>query len=1277
MNGRGHELRRKRGSTYSSRWRTKKRLCDFMKMNQSGKVWCTAAMTAYFAAGLWCEAGLVSGDFEAKAVLQRGDSVIALPVSVLVTVASPTAVAPKFSGKVILGGVSQSIVGTFVPDVGGEGSLGLSAQVTTLKGVPPFTLYYRPPVVGSEFEEEVSDALTVSFAEYGDFEARSSVTLSALGDGTDWTLTDVFAGAFRLGAQPVESLEQRLSGLDGAVAGVSETVATISNELSGYRNDLKSVETELASAKAAPVRKTGSRLLKAWADRENAIQVVDKRIADAEVALASKMVSLSPEEGVDFAGDAARQILERFVAEFLQPAAESGDSAALASLREYANAVKALVATKTDETFDSLLSDLPYLLSFPSYDTAGTREIWGVFAAHVVGITDAATLVGQRYTAAVLVAESMAPDLVSELEASEFEIRERSAALVVAQSSVAQATQRLNGAKASLQSANALRSLLQGARAIAGFGGYGTFQGSVKAASSQAGTAGPVTALFAGVTPDGQKFTSSSKLRASESDTMGLYHVNTRAGSRPLITDIAYSIDVESKAGIARSFAADRDEDAANWSGFAVEQTVGAAVFPTKVEEQGRDDFGRSMNIFGGPLDENGLVAGSVSATSSVVVAFGESMESGAITGFGASVSNTNAVQDLLVERNGSAFRMSVSSSAASTFQGSFPLQGTVASPFSGIFLRLEEEGVVKGFGSLVSSKTTSVPVSIYVSEISSETEVPATPDVPFEPVVVWSGLSSGVMAFQLNDMPVGLNVTTVKLYKGQGLQPIATAEASADGRVLFSSKGLVAGDDYTLEVHREYLSGTRTSQRSGFFEISVRSLPAYSYQMLIGPEEGGVTRNGLTHQGRLTVTTTPSGAWSGKLEWVNLAQVTDTSGELAGYRFSSEQGELALHIPTIVTYPLKGQFSVPEPDDERGPEVGGDNELRSVITIPTGKELPGHQLRISLYDSSFDLDESQRFVTGPVGPVALRAVAEVDLDSAIESVSPQGGVAYPATKGVLGAKGKYNTVSVDLNGEALNNQSHLFDYSGGSTMLYTLKTGSKFSKLTSAANVSISGEIPLLVSGVVSKSTTVYQNAFGNNARASMATLVSGVLSPTVVANLEDGSFVLSGAALVASGNQLEVSSKSKGGYIFREEWANSSQNWPTYFANADSAWGFVRRFDLADTKRYADFGDQRMVPNVPYTFELVLDDATVVTDSITFNASGKATFSNNELVGAITLNATFSTGALVARVKLQEGQVNPRGKQVVSSGFALPGTLLLGWGGVEGGDVGWRIRP
>jgi hypothetical protein len=801
--------------------------------------------------------------------------------------------------------------------------------------------------------------------------------------------------------------------------------------------------------------------------------------------------------------------------------------------------------------------------------------------------------------------------------------------------------------------AEALRKTFEDSAKLSSFAGYGTYQVAVKSALKSDEPFVPVTAMFVGVAPDGQKFTSSSKMLSSGFDESGLFVVNARAGTRPFFSEIQYNVDLSSEVLRGQPSVTQETDEPAGWAGAEVVHLVGRALLPAK------DEDGNAINLFGGPVD---------TSNSSVVVAFGEPQENGAITGFGAEVSSDNKVGKLLVPRKGSVLKITPSLVAASTFQGSFPLQRSVASPFSGVFMQLEE-GEVRGFGSLIPSKTASVPVEVYVADSEDAGDPPATADVPTEPLVVWSGLSTGTVTLQLTDMPSQLNLTTVKLFRGDSSTPVAIAEASADGKVVFSTKGLAAASDYTVQVERQFISGTpQLSDRSAEFEISVRVLPAYTYQMLVGPSEGAVARNGLTYQGRLTLTTTSAGRVSGRLEWVKLAQVRDGSGQVSEYTFSSDHGESSVFIPSLVSSPLTGQLSVAVADEEdTDTEDIGLNALAADIVIPTMKGQSGHQLRVIISDAQAEIGDTAWIAGGSIDSIALLARATLELDPSFGEESLQYGVAYAATKSAASASGEYRTVSLrEEFGEPINNHSHTIRYAGGSTAMYTFQTGAKSAKLTSTANVSVAGDIPLLICGAVAKYKMGYENASGKSVFANMATLVAGVMSPTISLNVDDERYWISGARVDAAGCDLEVSAKTAGGYVLRDDWKDLFEQV-----------GFSAVYRTASTKRYVDFNqEQKIQKDVPYTFEVVLDDEIVLSDTVTFGPSGSATFSDTDNGKMVSLNATFANGTIVAQIKLRDGVLDPTGKPVKSSGFAMPATPVLGWGGVEGGDVGWRIR-
>jgi hypothetical protein len=1208
------------------------------------------AIVAQLCAGASVFAGAILGDFEAKVALRNNDTLISLPVSVTVNVTSRTSDSPKFTGSVVVGGISggkQSLAGTFSATVDEEGFSGpFEAVVKSVKGVnlPPFLLRYVPEGAGSD-----TDSLTLSFGEFGEFEARHAAQFDGGETGLPVPVNDVFAGAFKANVN-LEGLPERISAVSSARENLEAGLVDAKDRLSAAKEVYDTSKKDLESLKDSfePILKASKNLLAARATRDAAVDSVDETLSDALESLTKELLTLSEElsEGLDpsEAREQAETLYDGIIDQFLRPAAESGDLEQIEALGDLSDLLGD-VLDEDDENFQSALEGLPFAVAWLFDDVQQMRAVLVEVLRFAADLSKGAVAVGKAEITILNEQEKLGEDFQT-LDDAENQIAAQEEVVRTALAEQTDAEVRIQGYLAAISSAKELEKTLAESSKLSGFTGYGTYQASVK--SSVSTQSGPVTAMFAGVAPDGQKFSYTSKMLASEADERGLFVVNTRAGSRLLFAEIQYEVDASSEKVTGRPILSEEVDQPAAWAGLEVTQVLGKALLPSADEE------GNRTNLFGEP------------AKSSAVVAFGEPQENGAITGFGAEVSVDNKVSKLLLPRKGSVFKMTPATVGASTFQGNFPMQGSVASPFAGIFMQLDE-GDVRGFGSLVSSKTASVPVEVYVANGEDAGDPPVLPELPIEPLVVWSGLSSGTITFQLTDMPSQLNVTTVRLFRGSSQIPVATVEASADGRVVFPTKGLVAAADYRVQVERQFISGTQLSDWSEPFEISVRVLPAYTYQMLIGPGEGGRARNGMSHQGRLTVTTTSSGGVSGRLEWIRLTQVRDGSGQISDYTYSGEEGESAVYIPSLVNSPFKGQLTVATPDDEGAGEVPtGQNELTAVITVPSAKGQPGHQLRVSISDAPAEGGDRQWFTKEGASPstVALWASTVLEMDPSFGEESLQYGFGYAATSGVSGASGEYKTVSVEGE-EAVNNHSHTIRYSGGPTALYTFQTGAKSAKLTSTANVSVTGDVPLLLCGAVAKYKMPYENAGGRTVTANMATLVAGTMLPTISLNGDDEKYWISEAQINGAGCDLEVAAKMPGGYVLREEWA-------ALFEQI----GFSAVFQTMSTKRFADFSpDQKIQAGESYTFELVIDNETVLSDTVTFSSSGKATFSDSDYAKAITLSAKAG-GAFDVQVKLSDGAVSATGTWVKSSGFALPNNPLFGWGGIEGGDVGWRLR-
>jgi hypothetical protein len=1248
-------------------------------------------------AGLAClassaasEAASVHGDFEAKVVLQQEGAPAGLPLSITVVVSSPTSASPKFSGKVVSGSLSQSIAGSFVAD---EESSQLTATVANLKGVPSFTLSYVQPFVDSESGESSPDSLTLSFGETS-IPARPAVTLDLDDNGKSWTLTDAFAGALRVNPDSLASLGERIEAIDEQVRGLDQSLLAMKEEVAPLADSVEAASAAVLKANndAKTVKSKAAQLVTARNALTAAETAIDSALSKSSSAFTTlvnnlKSPDLDPDSAAGIAEELATQVF------FLLSDGFMNEDSTVAS--QLSAAIRNATSATTLELFWEKAAELPFELpvdlSFLDTDAkqlAAAKSFWTGVSAQVTALNATALNLDKAEKTVALVEDTLAstrldprdeesPYILDALNNVDIIIQEAMEAEAQAKEALASKNLELASLTSQKDSLISSKAVLTAAKALGGFKGYGTLQGAVKATSSAPSKPTAILATIAGVSPDGQKFTSSSKLRSGADDAGGVFYINTVAGKNPLIVDVGYNINTSEK----NASAATLEDGPAVWAGLDMIQNIGGALFPSKVLDLERADKNRLINLFSGPIGEDGLVSASATATTPVVVSFGEAEEAAPIDGFGALLTNANKTSKLLVAKKGSTFTVTPSATAAPTFAGAYPFGGSAAKTFTGVFIRVEGESgpTAKGFGSLVVGPTASVPVEVNPSTGGDEAPVPETPSAPPQPLVVWTAFSTGSVSFNLNDMPSILSLTTVSLFKGTKL--IATAEALADGTVFFPSKGLVAGSDYTLKVSREFVTGIQTSEPSEPFEISARALPVYTYQTLLGPgssgDEGGTSaRNGIPHQGRLTVTTTATGAWTGRLEWVSLTEATDPTGQPA------QAGDGPAFIPAVVSYTLKGQLA-----PSTNPETP--SALVSSLVVPV-KGSSGHQLDFSISDGSEE-SLAEVFGAAPTSLAALSLQASLTPDSTFgEESSVFSGTALPASKGVAAAKGKYSTVSLQ-EGSALNNHSHTIDYAGSATATYTFATSST-TKITGSSNIRLDGSIPFLAVGSMGKYSQPYFNSTTNKkVSASMSIVAVVACQPRLVGAVDENNpkitrFSLEPAPFYAAGTELEVAAKSKGGHLFREDWASGENVSPR---NGLGGWAFSGQMELARTKRYADFlAEEKLTSGIPYTFEVHLKGSEPSTYTVTFDSKGAATFDDFAGLSVasrpISLSATYTTGAVKAVIKVKPNQDGimeissaTGNKAVTSTGFALPDNgSLSGWGGIEGGDVGWRLK-
>lgn len=1243
--------------------------------------------------------GNVGLDFEAKLLMEQ-DGIPAVPVSVSVVIASATT-SPKFSGRVVAASVSQSIAGAFVQDEGGN----WTASLRGLKGLPGFDLVYVPPVVGvGDGDPGAPDSLSVRVVNGGisgdEIPAKPAVFLLNDGDGKGWELKDAIAGAVQTNPESFAELDQKIESIDGRVSDLDSQATEAKNNLAPLTADLKKAESDLAAivknGAAAKAKVAG--LDTARAAEKKAEDALDKALLASSALIDKGLVTAGVLTSAELsemlqssASTPGQELLDAISSSVINATSDGGitNTQAISALNA---SIKAVTAATTIGKLDEAVGSLGFSTPLDSFDfgtdanrLAKTKAFWGVVAAQVTPVNSAyvayLAAADKVQTTEELLRNTMTPDGQSSLLDAAMAVDDSIAAQtdVVAQakSALTMLNDEIAGLAASKASLLSSKAMLTTAKSLSGFAGYGTFSGAVTGAKYSSTAPQAVKSAFAGTTPDGQKFSYATTLRGNLSEDMnGVFHVNTVAGKNPLVLEVGYSVDGEAKTGSA----VQREASGVFWSGLGGMQLVGSALFPAKVVDAERLDNGRAMNIFGGPLikegDQEGFVSSDAKASSTVVVSFGEAAEGSAITGFGALVSNANKVTGLLVARKGSTFTLTPSATAAPSFAGVFPYASSTAKPsaYSGIFMKVDGDAgaEVKGFGSMLGSATSSVPV-VVSSNFASDVPPPQAPSVPVQPPVVWLGFTGGSFSLVLTDMPEALNITTVILYKGS--KEVGRAVASSDGVVQFPSKGLAAGTDYTVKVSRELISGVFVSDPSDAFEVITKTLPAYTYQMLlrVGGEDGAA-RNGIPEQGRLTVTTTSTGAWTGRLEWVSLTQVRDSDGNLQdGY------------IPTLKSFTLKGQLA-------SGAKSESPGDLSSSVLIPSVKGSPGHNLQFGLTDEAAPLSS---FGVAPTTETALRLTSTFTPDASEGEAEGAvfSGSGLPAGKGVAAAKGKFSTVSWSENSGALGNHSHVIDYDGKVGANYIFQNGA-LGKLTSSSNVLLDGTIPVLAAGVGGKYSLPYTNSLNKKVTASMA-IPMVVASEVKLSTFQDESgskpvsrYTVSSEGLSFSGCELEVAAKVAGGHVYRSDWADVAAS-----KNGFGSWMFTdSALSLIPTKRFADFtAEERVVSSTTYSLEIMsgagANTSSIWSGEVTFDAKGAGTVAEYSSLAVakrpVVISWVPTTGVMTATVTVGtvDGTVTVApptgGKAVKLTGFALPNAgTLMGWGGVEGGDLSWRLR-
>ncbi len=214
-----------------------------------------------------------------------------------------------------------------------------------------------------------------------------------------------------------------------------------------------------------------------------------------------------------------------------------------------------------------------------------------------------------------------------------------------------------------------------------------------------------------------------------------------------------------------------------------------------------------------------------------------------------------------------------------------------------------------------------------------------------------------------------------------------------------------------------------------------------------------------------------------------------------------------------------------------------------------------------------------------------------------------------------------------------------------------------------------------MLIVGSFGKDTISYTNAVGRKATSSVEDLAAGG-SLARISQIEGQSpnFEIGESVLFGAGGSFEVAPKLPGGYAFLDEWPEVDE-WGDPLVSS-------YQLQLGRSKRYTDFSaSEKVIPGKTYQFEIVNTEMGATwTDQITFNSAGVASFSPGKKAEAsvygITLTANLRTGAFTATVKLRNEYPSSSGKRYTIAGFAILAGDTIGWGGILGGDAGFRVR-
>lgn len=1210
----------------------------------------------------------------AYAAVQDGDYEVRLDSGHLIQV-SVTGTTPKsrsFSGTVSFNGQKPSFKGSLTPPEEQDSenpSTALVADVAAATGIPPFSIEFTPADVENEIPESLN--IVLSSAEGESFSLQGLKPVVA--DAGQTAISRNLISFFRLDPSfTEESLQEQVDGLSQEIEQTQASAQELDGQISMVSDELTSKKTELSTATKAFQTESAKAVYKNLASAQKAFDAASasyEKLTTANgtalnTALLTVLKKYLPADQLPSTDDLSAfgyTLLSAATVGFESATSGSETAAAFANnAKIYISALKAFLTAASGTKYStSYINDVSPWEDFISQSefgdfVGGFQNLWGGFSledksgnpnpARKAILSACVSVIGKQldgmssYGAASYNLSSLQGQ-VDTTTLDDLKLTMESVQAMVAETQASyDDLQTLKAAIASqVKTLQEEKARLEASLPLLKYRGYGNALLAVSgnATATKPATA-PIAVAFAGTSPDGQAWTYSGKLRQATGGLDAKVFLETLSGKLPLRGDIAAQItSSEDPSTDSVSFPAS-GESALEWSSLPCTGDV----YSAPVSAGGKNLFGKSE-------------------ATDVVVSFNPQSgeDSQKITGFGAEIGVTNAVSKLRVAKKGSTLALDVKTSS---FSGNFPFGSTTPVPFKGFLASTEDENGPStiGYGCLISGKA-SYPVELYPSPPSGDSITdPQAPNVGTQ--TSWAGLKTGAMKFTLEDEPTELHITKVRLLDANG-KALAVTEADENGSFSFSTIALKAGN-YILAVAREFISGTSEEVQSDQFELIQKQIPAATFQTLVkinpGAESGGTLKeliplapDGNPIRGRVTVTLTAAGAYSGKLELVRLSDVVDQTNEPAPTNsispsFYPQPLESAPKLPVLATYTLKGDLtSDPNSSGLATPYTVLDTKspFGFRMTMPDFETEETPKLEFSFFSESTDPETLDEVPAAAFSAVALKSVDATTFTA---------------------AKGIYKTAAEGYASSRLGNL-YSFDYSkGGSTVSYAIN------KITGSATIDMDGWFGVFVPP---QKTAPGKIKTTQNKDSTLVSVLYGGMEASL--NFDDGSSVYSingQSPYLLTGCMLET---SKSGGIYNTNWNLDAYNTSTLGdvlgarAYAETLIPAYRSKDLAEVflsagssytlqiqaRDGSPFGD-----SLSPTFKVTLDPKTKLPASGTLiGTPSNSTYKLTKL-GSTNSAGTLSGALLIGKTALTLSGVYVWGDSTVARGVSSDGKYV-----------------